>query len=52
MSNTSGDIYSQHTGGANVCFADGHVAFLRDTLNIVVMAGLITKGGGEITPLD
>jgi prepilin-type N-terminal cleavage/methylation domain-containing protein/prepilin-type processing-associated H-X9-DG protein len=46
--NDNGDIYSFHTGGANVVFADGHVQFLRDSMDIVTMAKLITKGGGEI----
>ena len=48
VSNASGDIYSFHTGGANVCFADGHVQFLRDSVTIVTLAQLITKAGGEV----
>ena len=48
VSNVSGDIYSFHTGGANVCFADGSVRFLRDSIPITVLAALVTKGGGEV----
>jgi prepilin-type N-terminal cleavage/methylation domain-containing protein/prepilin-type processing-associated H-X9-DG protein len=46
--NQQGDVYSFHTGGAMVCFADGHVQFVRETVNIAVLAGMVTKGGGEI----
>ena len=48
VSNTKGDSYSFHTGGANVCFADGHVQFIRDSIPITTMAMLITKAGGEV----
>ena len=48
VSNQSGDIYSFHTGGANVGFADGSVRFIRDSIPIEVLATMITKGGGEI----
>jgi prepilin-type N-terminal cleavage/methylation domain-containing protein/prepilin-type processing-associated H-X9-DG protein len=41
-------IYGFHTGGANVCFADGHVVFLRQTLPIDVLVALCTKNGGEV----
>jgi prepilin-type N-terminal cleavage/methylation domain-containing protein/prepilin-type processing-associated H-X9-DG protein len=48
VNNQSGDIYSFHTGGANVSFADGSVRFLRDSIPITVLAALVTKGGGEV----
>jgi len=47
-----GDIYSFHTGGANVGFADGSVRFLRDNIPITTLAALITKGGGEVVSSD
>jgi prepilin-type N-terminal cleavage/methylation domain-containing protein/prepilin-type processing-associated H-X9-DG protein len=47
-SNVSGDIYSFHVGGANACFADGSVRFIKDSVSIVVLASLVTKGGGEV----
>ena len=48
VSNQSGDIYSFHTSGANVCFADGSVRYLRDSIPIATLAALVTKGGGEV----
>lgn len=47
------EIYAFHTGGANVVYADGHVGFLREQVNIRVVAGLVTSRGGEpLTPAD
>jgi prepilin-type N-terminal cleavage/methylation domain-containing protein/prepilin-type processing-associated H-X9-DG protein len=42
------EIFSFHTGGANVAFADGHVVFIRDTVDPVVMASLVSRSGGEV----
>lgn len=42
------EIYSFHTQGANVAFADGRVAFLRESLGIREVAALVTRAGGEI----
>jgi prepilin-type N-terminal cleavage/methylation domain-containing protein/prepilin-type processing-associated H-X9-DG protein len=44
----NGEVYSFHTGGANVVFADGHVQFLRESIDIRVLARLITRAGGEV----
>jgi prepilin-type N-terminal cleavage/methylation domain-containing protein/prepilin-type processing-associated H-X9-DG protein len=46
--NLQGDIYSFHPGGANVCFADGSVRFVRQTVTITVLAALVTAQGGEV----
>ena len=46
--NLQGDIYSFHTSGANVVFADGSVRFMRDSISITALAALVTKGGGEV----
>ena len=43
-----GDAYSFHTGGVNVCFADGSVKFIKQSIDIVILASLVTKGGGEV----
>ena len=40
------ETYSFHTGGAMHVFGDGHVAFVRDSINIRVYAALITASGG------
>ncbi len=36
-----------HRGGSNACFADGSVKFLRDGLDLRVLARLATRAGGE-----
>ncbi len=38
---------SFHDGGAHFLFADGHVAFLNDTINMNVYQALSTYAGGE-----
>jgi prepilin-type N-terminal cleavage/methylation domain-containing protein/prepilin-type processing-associated H-X9-DG protein len=46
--NLNGDIYSFHSSVANVCFADGSVRIIRASIDINVLVGLVTKGGGEV----
>ncbi|MBS0264835.1 MAG: DUF1559 domain-containing protein [Planctomycetes bacterium] len=43
-----GEIYSFHTGVANVLFADGHTKFLSASTDIRVLARLITPRGQEV----
>jgi prepilin-type N-terminal cleavage/methylation domain-containing protein/prepilin-type processing-associated H-X9-DG protein len=50
--NLQGDIYSFHTGGANIVFADGSVRFVKDSVSITTLAALVTKGGGEVINPD
>jgi prepilin-type N-terminal cleavage/methylation domain-containing protein/prepilin-type processing-associated H-X9-DG protein len=38
---------SRHTGGAQFAFADGHVQFLRSSIDILVYRALGTRNGGE-----
>lgn len=40
-------FYSNHPGGVNFQFADGHVAFLKTTMNYQVFRALATCAGGE-----
>ena len=40
--------YSFHTSGMNVGFCDGHVQFLRDTIDMKTFASVITRSGGEV----
>ena len=40
------EIFSFHTGGANVLFMDGHVVFLRETASPLVVRALVTRAGG------
>jgi len=46
------EIYSFHTGGANVLFADGSVHFLQDTATPTLIIGLVTRAGGEVVTPD
>jgi prepilin-type N-terminal cleavage/methylation domain-containing protein/prepilin-type processing-associated H-X9-DG protein len=43
---------SEHHGGANVLFGDGHVNFVRQTLDLRVWRALGTRNGREITNSD
>jgi prepilin-type N-terminal cleavage/methylation domain-containing protein/prepilin-type processing-associated H-X9-DG protein len=38
---------SEHKGGANFLYGDGHVQFLEDTINKTIYDGLATYNGGE-----
>lgn len=39
--------YSFHPSGANFLFADGHVAFITDSVPLDLLAALSTRAGGE-----
>ncbi len=43
---------SAHTGGVNVLFADGHVAFVSETIDLGIWRAFGTHGGGEGIPAD
>jgi prepilin-type N-terminal cleavage/methylation domain-containing protein/prepilin-type processing-associated H-X9-DG protein len=44
---------SYHSGGVNVCQADGSVRFVRDTVDFATWQNVGTRGGGEVdTNLD
>ena len=51
-----GDVnqfYSLHSGGGvNFLFADGHVSFLKSTLNYRAYKALATRAGGEVVQND
>ncbi len=40
--------YSFHPGGVNVLFADGHVSFLGESVEIAEFAKLLTRSGSEV----
>ena len=46
------EIFSFHTGGANVGFADGSVRFVKETVDGLVLRSLLTKSGGEVISAD
>ena len=39
---------SYHSGGANVCWADGSVRFVRDSISFTVWQNAGTRAGGEV----
>jgi prepilin-type processing-associated H-X9-DG protein len=41
-------VYSFHTGGANVAFADGSVRLLSEGVTPKALAALVTRAGGEV----
>ncbi|MFM7129791.1 MAG: H-X9-DG-CTERM domain-containing protein, partial [bacterium] len=43
---------SFHPGGANFCFGDGSVKFLKDSVNQQTYWGLGTRAGGEVISAD
>jgi prepilin-type N-terminal cleavage/methylation domain-containing protein/prepilin-type processing-associated H-X9-DG protein len=45
------EIFSFHSGGAMVSFADGHVTFLPETTTPVMVASMVSRTGGEIVTL-
>jgi prepilin-type processing-associated H-X9-DG protein len=43
---------SKHPGGVNSLMADGHVRFIKDTINVTVWQALGTCSGGEVISAD
>jgi prepilin-type N-terminal cleavage/methylation domain-containing protein/prepilin-type processing-associated H-X9-DG protein len=48
----SNEVYSFHSGGANMLFADGSVHFLKATVSIDTLVALVTRNGGETVSSD
>jgi prepilin-type processing-associated H-X9-DG protein len=46
------ELYSFHSSGVNCLFGDGSVHFLKNSINVVVLRGLITLAGGEVISAD
>ncbi len=49
---TENEMRSDHPGGVNAAFADGHVEFLSDRTDLPVVSALCTRAGGEIVEND
>ena len=43
---------SRHSGGVNSLFCDGHVQFIKDTINVTTWQGLGSRNGGEVISAD
>jgi len=43
---------SNHPGGVNMCFSDGHVQFIKDSIGLQTFWALGTKAGGEVVSSD
>ncbi|WP_435021227.1 DUF1559 domain-containing protein [Tundrisphaera sp. TA3] len=43
---------SNHPGGVNVLYCDGHVGFAKDAINLATWRALSTRGGGEVVSAD
>jgi prepilin-type processing-associated H-X9-DG protein len=43
---------SNHNGGVNVCFADGSVKFIKNTINLQTWWALGTRNMGEVISSD
>jgi prepilin-type N-terminal cleavage/methylation domain-containing protein/prepilin-type processing-associated H-X9-DG protein len=46
------ELASFHPGGVNVLMGDGSVRFLKDTVSVVTLRGLVTLKGGEVLSAD
>jgi prepilin-type N-terminal cleavage/methylation domain-containing protein/prepilin-type processing-associated H-X9-DG protein len=44
------EIFSFHSGGANILMGDGSVRFIRDSTTPVVVASMVSRSGGEVIP--
>ena len=42
------EIFSFHPGGAHAVFCDGHVAFLKESIDPRTLRKLVTRAGGEV----
>jgi prepilin-type processing-associated H-X9-DG protein/prepilin-type N-terminal cleavage/methylation domain-containing protein len=43
---------SRHPGGVNSLFCDGHVQFIKDTVNVITWQALGSRNGGEVVSAD
>jgi prepilin-type N-terminal cleavage/methylation domain-containing protein/prepilin-type processing-associated H-X9-DG protein len=46
------DARSFHPGGVNLLYCDGHVAFVKDTVNLGIWQAIATRAGGEVVSAD
>src|SRR5262249_36217113 len=49
---TNDELASFHPGGVNCLFGDGSVRFVKDSVNLVTLRGLVSLSGGEVLSAD
>ena len=42
------ELFSFHSGGSHVVFADGHLLFLKDSISPQTLRALVSRAGGEV----
>lgn len=42
------ELFSFHNSGVNILLGDGSVRFLKDSINPIVLRGLVTRSGSEV----
>ena len=45
---SNNEIFSWHTGGANVLFGDGSIHFMPESTAATLVIALVTRSGGEV----
>jgi prepilin-type N-terminal cleavage/methylation domain-containing protein len=50
LTDPSGQIYSFHAGVASVLLADGSVRQINDSIDIGILASIVTRGNQDVTP--
>jgi prepilin-type N-terminal cleavage/methylation domain-containing protein/prepilin-type processing-associated H-X9-DG protein len=46
------ELFSYHPGGVNCLFGDGSVKFIKESISVVSLRGLVTLSGGEVISSD
>ena len=46
------ELFSDHPGGINITFADGHVTFLSEHIDLKILQAILTKAGHEVVAID
>jgi prepilin-type processing-associated H-X9-DG protein len=46
------ELFSFHPGGVNLCFGDGSIHFIKETINPKVLVYLVCRADGNIVSSD